>query len=97
MANRIVQTREGSVMHKSRLHRHITERRGAKFVTVGRVAGDLLQTKVFIEARPIKSGVGQGGRNLRDPNDMLLKVTEHLIGLARHTVTDRTPGRAEEQ
>ena len=97
MANRIVQMREGSVMHKGRLQGYIAERRGAKFVTVGRVAGDLLQTKIFIEARPIKSGVGQGGRNLWDPKHMLLKVTEHLIGLARHAVTDRTPGRAEEQ
>jgi hypothetical protein len=62
-----LQESEGSMMHKSWLEGHMVKRGGAKFVTVGWATGDLFQNKVFMEAQPIKSGIGQGGYNLWNP------------------------------
>ena len=61
------------------------------------VARHLLPAEVFIRARAIKAIVGHLRRDLRDADVVILKITEHLIRLARHTVADDTARRPEEQ
>src|SRR5262249_24393072 len=58
---------------------------------------DLLEPKVLIGSRPIEHHVPKGWYDLRDTDDMLAEVAEHLIGRAGHAVTLHTPGLPEEE
>src|SRR4051812_44937481 len=97
MTYRILQRRECAIVHERRLQRDITKRRRTKLVTMSRVAGDLFPAEVLILARSVKIAVGHGGGNLRDADNVVLKIAEHLIRVARYGMTLRTAGLAEKQ
>ena len=97
MTHSILKASECPIMHECWLHGDITEWRCTKLVAVLWVARDLFSAKVFICARPIKCIVRHVRRYLRDADDMILKIAEHLIRLACNAVAHTTARRTEEQ
>src|SRR5262249_50709810 len=85
------------VVKECRLEGHIANRRSAKSVTVIGVTGDLLKAKVFVLARAIEGHIACERRDLWNPDDVLIKVAEHLVGGARNLVTIDAPGFAKEK
>ena len=61
MPHGILQRGERAVVKERRLERHIADGRGAEFVTVIRVAGDLLQAEVLVAARPVERHIADEG------------------------------------
>src|SRR5262249_49030476 len=88
---------ESPVVKECRLERHIADRRSAKSVPVTGITGDLLEAKVFVLARAIESHIACERRDLWNPDDVLIKVAEHLVGGARDLVTIDAPGFAKEK
>src|SRR5262249_19637230 len=93
-------------MEESRCYSKISERSSTKLVAISRVACDLFQAEIFILSRPLEDDVArfyaEDRGNLRNADDALLKVGEHLVRLAHrraagHGVTLHTLGLAEEE
>src|SRR5262245_64251338 len=67
---------KSAVMHKRGLKRDIAYWRCAKFITIGRVSGDLFESKVFVGSGAIKNHIAEFlahfRGDLRDPKNMLL-------------------------
>ena len=91
----ILQFGKGAVVHKRSLQRHVAQRRGAKLVPIGRIRRNLLQAKILIRTRPVKNVVGQLRRNLGNADDVVLKIAEHFVRLARYGVAGYASGSTE--
>src|SRR5215467_7018860 len=97
MPHGILQPCEGAVVKEGRLQRHVADWASSKLVTVARIAGDLLQTEILILTRAVEGHIAGHGSNLRDSDDVLREIAEHLVGRSRNPVTIDTPRLAKEK
>src|SRR5262245_27416341 len=97
MPHRVLQPGESAVVKKRRLQGNVADRSRPKLIAVIRVARDLLQAEIFVLSRAVECHIAGDRRNLRDPNDMLLEVAEHLVGWARDVMAVDTPRPAKEK
>src|SRR5262245_14271549 len=88
---------KSAVMHKRGLKRDVAYRRRAKLITIGRIAGDLFESEVFVGSGAVKNHIADRRSDLRDPKNMLSEVTKHFVGLPRDGMTDHTTRPAEEK
>src|SRR5262245_51738382 len=79
MAHRVLEPCEAAVVEESGLQGHIAQRRGAELVAIIHLSCDLLQTEVFILARTIKNHIADQRGDLRNADDVLLEIAEHLV------------------
>jgi len=93
----ILEPRKGTVVKERRLERRISDGRCPKFISVTRIAGNLLQIKILVLCRSIECDVAHNGSNLRYPNDVWRKITEHLVGCTGDCVTLNTSAGSKEQ
>src|SRR5215470_17095113 len=97
MPHRILQPCEGAVVKEGRLQRDVADWRGPKLVPVIRVTGDLLQTKILVLTRAVERHIPGDGSNLRDSDNVLREVAEHLVGRTRNLMAVNTPRFAKEE
>src|SRR5262245_37295679 len=88
---------KSAVMHKHGLKHDIAYRRRAKLITIGRIAGYLFESKVFVGAGAIKNHIADRWDDLRDPKNMLFEVTKHFVRLPRDGMTNHATGLTEEK
>src|SRR5215471_2728385 len=92
---------KSAVMHKRGLKRDIPYWRCAKFITIGRVSGDLFESKVFVGSGAIKNHIAEFSAHfrgdLRDAKNMLFEVTKHFVRLPRDSMTNHTTCPTEEK
>src|SRR3954454_21306370 len=83
MSDRVLQSPECAVMEEGRLHGSVAQRRRSKAVAVGGIAGDLLHAEVLVASRPVEDHVAfsdpESRSNLRDPDDVVFEIAEHLV------------------
>src|SRR5947209_16299556 len=99
--DRIVQSREASIVEEGRLQAHVSKGRAAKLVTIGRISRDLLEPEVFVFTRPVKDHIPFSRPKLRSDlryaDDMHLEIAEHLVGVSSDGVTAHASGFSEKQ
>src|SRR5262245_43876597 len=88
---------KSAVMHKRGLKRDIAYRRRAKLITIGRIAGDLFESEVFVGSGAVKNHVADWRHDLRNPKNMLFEVTKHFVRLPRDGMTNHATGLTEEK
>src|SRR5215470_16050148 len=88
---------KSAVMHKRGLKRDVADRRRAKLITIGRVAGDLFESEVFVSSGAVKNHIADRRGDLRDPKNMLFEVTKHFVRLPRDGMTNHATGLTEEK
>src|SRR5262245_66442457 len=90
-----------AVIHKRGLKRDIAYWRCAKFITIGRVSGDLFESKVVVGSGAVKNHIAEFladfRDDLRDPKNMLFEVTKHFVRLPRDGMTSHTTCPTEEK
>jgi hypothetical protein len=97
MADGVLETHEGPIVHEGRHQRVVPQWRGAKHVAVFRIARDLLEAEILIRVRAVEGHIPEGRRHLWHPDHVLPEVAEHLVRLAAHAVTLHAPGLPEEE
>src|SRR5262245_59336553 len=92
---------KSAVMHKRGLKRDVAYRRRAELITIGRIAGDLFESEVFVGSGAIKNHIAEFiadfRDDLRDPKNMLFEVTKHFVRLPRDGMTSHTTCPTEEK
>src|SRR5215470_17611131 len=97
MPDRILQSRESSVVKERRLKRHIPDWRCSEFIAVIGIPRNLLQTEILVLTRSVECNVCNQRNDLRDADDVWSKIAEHLIGITRNLVALHASGGSKEQ
>jgi len=97
MADGVFQASEATIVEKGWLQSGVTQRRGAKLIPILGQPSHLFQAKVFVGSWTIEGNIANRRRDLRHADHVLFKIAEHLIGLARHSMTLDTTRLAEEE
>src|SRR5262245_46571183 len=97
VAHSILKACECAVMHECRLQANIAQRRGTKLVAIQGIAGHLLATEVLVCLWAVENSIRVLWHNLWNAEDVIPKIAEHLVRVARDTVASHTARRTEEQ
>src|SRR5260370_39480757 len=106
MADGVFEPDKGSIVEEAGRNGQVTERSRTKLVAISFGASDLFQAEILVLSRPIKDDVSlsyaEEGGDLRDANDALFKVGEHLVrftnrGAAGHSMALHTLGLAKKE
>src|SRR5262249_6582096 len=97
MPHRVVEPGECTVVKEGRLYRDVANRRRSELIAVVGIVCYILPAKVFIEPRPVKGIVGIERRYLRNPDNVIFKVAEHLVRLAGYLMALDTARLSKEE
>src|SRR5207247_10542087 len=97
MSDGVFQASEATIVEKGWLQSGVTQWRGAKLIPILGQPSHLFQAKVFVGSWTIEGNIPNSRRDLRHADHVLFEIAEHLIGLARHSMTLDTTRLAEEE